>query len=286
MAEYYEIHDRVLDPFGKEMFDYGTRYSQHFLSRQVNRLLGVIENDVIVRGMDVSQGSVPNYGFQVSVDAGQVVHDQMYFVLPDPTVIEFSLYTRLGINGVNTTDNWFSVSGDMRTIFPQFTSFAVEGSTGNNDINWVVHHTEYTGGNTRIYVASNISNSTANGTIIRRNVEDTMNETARLICYTKFQYLKTPDTGDNKLQICLDYMALDGTIANGWDPNQNRILLAVFDIQRNSDNTETVPSGFRMWTPEDYEALTGHQQTFPVNGIDYEVSNDTDLADAVDGGVL
>ena len=284
--DYYEIHDRVLDPYGKKMFDYDTRYSQHFLSREINRLFGIIGNDLIVRGSEVLDYSADISSFSVTINPSQYIHDQIFFILPETTTINFQLYERININGVDTSNNWFRIEGDYRSAFPQFTSFAVENSSGNDDINWVVHHTEYISGNTVIYVASNISNSTVNGRIVRRCVDDINNDQARLICYTKFQYLKTPDTKTNKMNLCLDYIDLNGEAFNGWNASQNRILLGVFDIQRNTDNTEIIPSSFKLWDSLDYIASSGEHNIYIINSKKYKAFNTMTIAENIDGGQI
>lgn len=273
MASYAEVHDRILDPYDKQMFGEDTRFSQHIFSRELNRFLGIVEDGCVLRGCEVIDYTADASSFQVQIDSGDLIHDNVYFQISDPTWITFYLYKHYSIVEVNQTYDYFSVSGNVSLLFKESDEFAVVGSTGNDAYGWVVSKTEYVSGTdrTKIYVTTDIPSAVANGSITYRVVDDS-NTTAKLLCYTKFKYLKTTDEYD--LQFCLDYMKNDGTVAHGWT-DENRLILGIFDLEKNATDTEIVTPSF----------IQSSEWSIELYGITYNIRNITDIG-PVDGGQL
>jgi len=69
--------------------------------------------------------------------------------------------TSYAIVAVSTGSNWIEINGDQTALFTGGVGFHVENSTGN-DGDYVVISSSFTGGHTRIVVAS-VPNATANG---------------------------------------------------------------------------------------------------------------------------
>lgn len=271
MASYSEIHDRVLDPYNKQMLGENTRFSQHVFSRELNRFLSVSKDNCVLRGCEVIDYSADTSSFQVQIDSGDLMCDNVYFQISDPTTITFDLYKHYSIVGVNQTYDYFVVSGNVSSLFKEFHEFAVIGSTGNDGYSWIVSKTEYINGTNRtnIFVSTDIPSAVADGSITYRVVDDS-NTTAKLLCFTKFKYLTT--SSEYELQFCLDYMSNDGAIAHGWS-DENRLILGIFDLEKNATDTEIV--SFTESLEADIE----------IYGVLYDVRSITDIG-FVDGGQL
>lgn len=277
MASVIEIHDRVLDSFEKIIFENNTRLSQNFISKELNRLTGVVDNDSILSYIEITDYSADTTSFYVDIGPGRLIQDSAHFEVSGTTQVEFQLYENMTIIDVDQTEDYFVVSGNEISKFLIDVSFAVTGSTGNDDDDWVVLKTEYDDGSdqTKIFVTSPIPDPTIDGEIVYRLVVDS-NTTAKLLCFTRFQYLKTSTSNDIVLQFCLDYMKDDGTVVHGWSEDKNRILLGVFSIEKNASNTQIVS----------FDKLTPEKERFEINGKTYEIRKDADYAIIADGGQL
>lgn len=277
MASIIEINSRVLDPFNKTVFANDTRFSQNFLTKELNQLSGVVDNDSILSYIEITDYWSDESNFYVEIGPGHLIQDKVHFEVSGTTQVVFQLYEHMTIVGVDQTDDFFTVSGNVIEKFLIDVSFAVIDSTGNDDDDWVVLKAEYDDGldQTNIYVTSPIPDPTIDGEIVYRVVVDS-NTTAKLLCFTRFQYLSTSTDNNVILQFCLDYMKDDGTVVHGWSEDKNRTLLGVFSIGKDVLNTQI----------DSFDKLTPEKERFEINGKTYEIRKDADYAIIADGGQL
>lgn len=241
MSDTFVIHDRILDPFCGQLFDYNTRYSNHAMERELNKYLNIFENNSVLEGLKVTSYSATTSAFTITVSPGRLVHDQTLFKIPNSTDITFELFNHHDIMNVSVPDQYFEISGDYTTKFKQFLNFSITDSTGNNDNNWVVYTSEYhvDTNRTRIFVATPIYNSAINGRIGYRFAYDT-NLSGKLLLYTNYKFTNSPI--NQPLSLCVSCMKNDGTIFGGWSHDTNKILLSVFTFE--TTYTEIITSTF------------------------------------------
>lgn len=283
MASYKYISERILDPFDKNLYQENTKYSNNILAKESKRLLEILENDSIIdKGLEVLSKSIwDNRKFNIQLSYGKILQDYNLIEIHEDINLDLYLYTHHNIVDLNTSSNWFEVSGIYESYFPVGSTFAVVDSTGNDKLDYSVSNVELRGANTRITVSTGVGDSTIDGKIICRRYPDNFENYGRLVVFTNFDYSESIASDQNILKIELAYLDRNNNISGSFGLHRNSIILAMFEFERNgsdgvADDTEIDVSTFEQINK--YENIT-------IEGIEYYVYNESNMDSGLaDGG--
>lgn len=99
---------RINDPYQEMIFQYNTADSKVYLSRESNKILNVIGNDLVLKGLDMSDPIiVPTSTVNVDISAGWAIEDE--------TLVETTILATVDIDCAALTDT--TIGGSHLGVF-------------------------------------------------------------------------------------------------------------------------------------------------------------------------
>jgi hypothetical protein len=284
-----EIARIAIDPYGiqtdhntassKSIFKEQNLRSGTILSKELIKLLSIFDNNSILRGLTIDNiwRSNSNRTLNISLDIGKILQDNTFIDLQSIPNISIDIFNTYSISSVNTTSNYFVISGDHVDEFPSGKIFGIFNSTESsyNHTNWVVSESYLLGGNTVISTVQNLSVDDDSGQIVNDNFPDNDSVIGNILITLKYQYNKNI-TG-NSLEVAPVYVTSDYTFYPSFSKNSNKIICGIISITKDLDDFIITPTVYKI---DDSPIV------FKLFNQEFTNHNKTKIVDTLDGTVI
>ncbi|MCF7910875.1 hypothetical protein K9L16_04340 [Candidatus Pacearchaeota archaeon] len=284
-----EIVRIAIDPYGiqtdhstassKSIFKEQNLRSGTILSKELIKLISIFDNNTILKGLTINNiwRSNSNRTLNISLNIGKVFQDNTFIDLQSIPNISIDVFNEYSILSINTTDNYFEISGDHVDEFPSGKIFGIFNSTESsyNHTNWVVSSSELSGGNTIISTVQNLSINNSTGEIVNDNFPDNNSLVGNILLTLKYQYNKNI-TG-NSLEVAPVYITSDYTFYPNFSKNSNKIICGIISITKDLDDFIITPTVYKI---DDSPIV------FKLYNQEFTNHNKTKVVDMLDGSII
>ena len=279
MAISFNDVDKSLDPFDPNIpfFKENTYYSNLINSRTANQFVTILQNDRIIKGLEIINAYVSNNNktFNCELQSGTVVEDSSLFILKDNITLSIDIFKEHSILECNPSSNYFKIAGNWTKYFTVNSTFGIFNSAtpSYNHIYWAISNVQYDklSDSTIIYTAQNITVNDTTGTIIKDNFPSPVDDVnGKCIVCADYQYIET--IKDNSILLGIKFK--NDAPDFDWDANVSRIIFGVYDIVKDLNTYEI-------------SRFVRNDDDIVLDGVTYNMSYYADLVlDSVDGGEL
>jgi hypothetical protein len=284
-----EIARISIDPYGlqsyhdvnssKSIFKEQNLRSGLLLSDEFIKLMSIFNNNSILQGLTIDNiwRTNDNRTLNITLLAGKVLQNNIFVDIQSSTNISIDIFNTYSITSVNTTDNYFLITGDYVDKFPVGKTFGIFNSLelSYNHTNWVVSDSYLSGSDTIIKTVQSISIDESSGEIVNDNFPDTGSNIGNILITLKYLYNKNI-TG-NTLQVAPVYMTSNYTIYPSFSKKSNTIICGILSITKDLDD---------YIISSDVYKIDDIPITFKLYGEDFTVHNQTKLLDEIDGSII